>query len=181
MEEVVQPTEIDRIREQFHRELTEVLPLQGPHRLGFRGGGATLDLYSLGRGKLYYASVYIDRPDTARRYWNAFGFYDGNPRGQQRIAVEINIPNPPNRQVAAFFARDSASNEILLLHDGRIGGGKEGVSRTQFLMYSGLKSITVKSSRERKAIVVAKLGDPQLVSDIEAFVRTVGAFKASVD
>lgn len=181
MEELLVPQQIDSAQEQLDRELKEALPDIGPHKLGYRGGAHTLKLRSAGRHRLYYASVFIDRDDTAKRYWNAFGFYDGNSHGAQRIAVEINIPNPPSRQVAGFFARDLSSNRISLLHDGKIGGGKEGVTRSAFIDHSGLRPVIVNPKLGREAIVIATLGDADLVVEIEKFVRAVASFKNSLD
>ncbi|HYD37870.1 MAG TPA: hypothetical protein VEA60_09670 [Allosphingosinicella sp.] len=182
MEEVLESKAIKQAQVALDLQLKEILPNRGPHRLGYRGGGQTLDLYSEGRGRLYYASVFIDRAGTASRYWNAFGLYDGKPHATQRIAVEINIPNPPTRRVAGFFARDPRSGELFLLHDGKIGGGKEGVTRAAFLRHTALQTVQVGSvSREREAIIVARLGSRSLAGDIENFALAVAAFKESLD
>lgn len=180
MDELLNSKEILAAQEQLDRELKVLLPACGPHNLGFRGGSKTLDLFSRGRGSLYYASIFLDRADTTPRFWNAFGFYNGIPGKVQRIAVEINIPVPSSRQIAAFFARVPASGELVLLHDAKLGGGKEGVCRTGFLDHSNLRLVNVESSAStRQAIVVAKIGAPSLIDDIEVFARAVEAYKAS--
>lgn len=182
MEELLKSKEITEAQAKLDSELKDLLPDQGQHRLGYRGGGQTLNLFSERRGRLYYASIFINHDGTAPRYWNAFGLYDGRPHSTQRIAVEINIPNPPTRRVAGFFAREPHSGELYLLHDGKIGGGKKGVTREAFLGHSRLETIQVGSGlQERKAIIVAKLGDASLVRNIEDFARAVAAFKESLD
>jgi hypothetical protein len=182
MEELLKSKEIVTAQEQLDQQLKDLLPDQGQHRLGYRGGGQTLSLFSEGRGRLYYASVFVRRGGTTPRYWNAFGLYDGKPHSTQRIAVEINIPNPPSRRIAGFFARQPRSGELFLFHDGRIGGGKKGVSRAEFLRYSALQTESVGSFRgDREAIVVGKLGSGTLTRDIENFARAVLAFKESLD
>jgi hypothetical protein len=108
--------------------------------------------------------------------------YDGKPHSTQRIAVEINIPNPPTRRVAGFFAREPRSGELFLLHDGKIGGGKKGVTREAFLRHSALRTVQVGSGlQEREAIIVAKLGSESLAREIEDCARAVAAFKESLD
>ena len=182
MEEILRSTEIKAAQDRLDRELKRVLPDQGPHTLGYRGGGKALNLFSRGKGDLYYASVFIDRAQTAPRFWNAFGFYDGLKHGSQRIVVEINIPTPPNRRVAGFFAKDSEAGEIYVLHDGRIGGGKVGVSRDAFLKHAQLKTTGVKSGRgSREAVIVGRLGDPNIVQQIQDFASAVVRFKESLD
>ena len=182
MHELLKAEEIDRAQDQFDRALKDALPSKGAHKLGYRGGGMSIDLYSKGRMSIYYASVFLNRNDTAPRFWNAFGYYDGKSHGQQRIVVEINIPNPANRQVAAFFARDATSGDIFLLHDGKIGGGKVGVTRAAFLEFTQLPTTRVKSGhRHREGIVIGKLSDPSIVLDIEKFVGAVLQFKESLE
>lgn len=182
MEELLKSKEIVQAQAQLDRELKDELPHLGQRNLGFRGGSKVLDFFSRGKGQLYYASVFLDGRGTTPRYWNAFGYYNGKAHGSQTIAVEINIPNPPSRRVAAFFARNNVTQDIFLLHDGRMGGGKEGVCRTGFLRHSQLALASIVSpTQPRQAVVVTKLGSRSLVSDIDSFARAVVAYKESVE
>ncbi|HZG45960.1 MAG TPA: hypothetical protein VEZ41_06795 [Allosphingosinicella sp.] len=180
MIEITDPAEIEAAQDQLDQQLRRELPSQGVHRLGFRPGGKDLELHSSGRGRLFYASDFVTK-NTTPRWWNAFGFYNGKTHGQQRIAIELNVPKPASRNVAAFFAKQIGSGDIYLMHDCKMGGGKAGVCRSGFLQHSGLSTVEVSSPRGlRKAVVVARLGDDTLASRIALFARAVTEYKEGV-
>ncbi len=182
MEELLGSQAITAAQEKLDDQLKNSLSSLGPHMLGYRGGGKRLDFFNAGKHQLFYASTFIDRDDTTPRFWNAFGFYDGNANATQRIVAEINIPVPASNGIAGFFARDLKSGSVHLMHDGRVGGGKIGVSREAFLAHSRLFTTEVKSiGRERMAIVVAELGQADLIERLTSFVRAVESFKQSLD
>ena len=179
MQELFKDREVRGSQAMLDAQLTTELANFGVHKLGYRSGNEALTLYAQKKGGLYYASTFLNRTGTAPRFWNAFGIYDGKLHGTQKIAVEINIPLPSDKLVAGFFANNPATDETFLIHDGKVGGGKVGVSRAAFLDHSRLSLVEMTSGR--RGIVIGKLGDPTLISDIERFVRAVTAFKESVD
>ena len=82
--------------------------------------------------KYWFAWAKPDPNDTTPRYWNSFGRYRDN--GNLQIAVEINIPtNSDSKRVAGFFAKDTETGIVYLMHDGGVGGGRKGVGRASFL------------------------------------------------
>ncbi|ESQ79340.1 hypothetical protein [Asticcacaulis sp. YBE204] len=90
---------------------------------GFPSGNVDETVYSNGAGELWAAFTNLEAAAVPRR-WNAFGVYDPK-RQAQMITVEVNTPtNSSSAQVAGFFAKDAASGEIYLMHDGSVGGGK---------------------------------------------------------
>ena len=113
------------------------------------------------------------------RWWNAFGIYEPD-RPAQTITVEINIASDSNTaQVAGFFAEDSDTSDIFLMHSGKVGGGRRGIGKSGFLVWSKAKlvDVTEKAGRIRSGIAVGKINDPDLVGRIWTFVRNVQAFK----
>ena len=57
------------------------------------------------------------------RYWNAFGIGKPIPGKLAHIICEINYPESGlNSRVAANWVKDG--NDILLVHNGKIGGGR---------------------------------------------------------
>lgn len=162
----------------LERNLKGVLKRQGTRNIGFPGGNVDQTIYSAGGGQLWVA--FGGPIDSAiRRYWNAFGIYRPD-RPAQSIAVEINIAAEGNSaQVAGFFAEDGETGDIFLMHSGRIGGGRPGIGKSAFLVWSKVKLVEVseRDGRIRNGIAVGKLDDPDLSERIWTFVKNVQGFK----
>jgi hypothetical protein len=89
------------------------------------------------------------------RRLNWFGLY--SERRSSAITVEINTAyEGRNDQTAGFFARDTRSGRIYLLHSGRVGGGTKGVGMNAFRAWSGEPLIEVVDSAggSRKGLVI---------------------------
>ena len=154
---------------------------QGVMKIGFRTGHLNEEIRSNGAGDLWCAFSDDENAKIPRR-WNGFGIFD-DTHNMQVITVEINVPLKSNgATVAGFFARDSRTDEVYLMHDGGIGGGKKGVGRDAFLAWSGLESVEVERSGKdvRDAILIGRVDANDLPYRIERYVRTVRAFKDAV-
>lgn len=163
----------------LERNLKADLKGQGTLNIGFPGGNADEKVYSAGQGKLWVAFGKPSNNSAVPRYWNAFGVYKPD-RPAQTITVEINIAISSNSaQVAGFFAKDSDTGDIFLMHSGKVGGGRPGIGKSAFLVWSKAKLIEIdeESGKVRSGIAVGKLGDPHLSERIWAFVRSVHGFK----
>jgi hypothetical protein len=113
------------------------------------------------------------------RYWNPFGIYNPD-RPAQTIVVEVNIPHGSNTtQVAGFFAQDSETGDMFLMHTGRVGGGRPGIGKSAFLVWSKAKLVAIarEDGKLRDGIAVARLDDPDLPGRIWRFVTNVHRFK----
>lgn len=142
----------------------------GPLPLGWQGGGRTLEVLWLGAEDLWVAF-----DDLGTRWWNAFGL--GNPfEGASRsIVVEVNPPTSGRDRTCAgaFVMR---GDQRVLVHTGRIGGGRPGINREAFLQaYAGPKV----QVGDETFLLVAEVESPRAPSDIARFVRAVHAFKES--
>jgi len=160
------------------RSLKAALTRQGTRNIGFPGGNVDHTVYSAGERQLWVA---FGGPteDGVPRYWNAFGIYQPD-RPAQTITVEINIAIDRNTaQVAGFFAEDGDTGDTFLMHSGRVGGGRPGIGKSAFLVWSKAKfvDVTEKGGGIRSGIAVGKLDDPDLTDRIWAFVRNVQRFK----
>lgn len=153
------------------------LPRLGRQRVVFRPNFVDIDLYGHGDGRLYFGAREIDE---GRKYWNSFGIFD-RTRSGQRITVEINIRLDDGR-TEGFFAKDEAGH-LYLMHSGRPGGGKPGVSGKNFLAWLKPELLPVFKSTgpTRAGIVISRLDAPNLSDRIEHFVRQVRSFKDAVD
>jgi hypothetical protein len=163
----------------LERNLKSALTRQGVRNIGFPGGNVDLPLYSTGEGELWAAFGGPTKDSAVQRYWNAFGVYQPD-KGPQSIAVEINIPTDSNgAQVAGFFAEDSETGDIFLMHSGRVGGGRPGIGKSAFLVWSKAKlvEVTGENGEVRSGIAVGKIDDPDFAGRVWTFVRSVHRFK----
>ena len=116
----------DTLRKVFKRKVVK--------NIGHPGGTeyrATL----LTDGKYWFWSRHHRAVHTPRRL-NWFGVL-GKENDGVSITVEVNTPyKNRNDQASGFFARDSDTGAIYLLHSGRVGGGATGVGKKHFLAWA---------------------------------------------
>lgn len=161
------------------RNLKAALTRQGTRNIGFPGGNVDQTVYSTGEGQLWVAFGGPIEDAKVPRYWNAFGIYKPD-RPAQTITLEINIAIDSNTaQIAGFFAEDGDTGDTFLMHSGRVGGGRRGIGKSAFLVWSKAKlvDVTERDGGVRSSIAVGKLNDPNLTHRIWKFVRNVQSFK----
>lgn len=132
-------------------------------------------------GTFWFASVELDSNEPTPRYWNSIGQYQA--KGALEITVEINIPIESNsRRVSGFFARDEQTDNVYLLHDGGVGGGRQGIGREAFLAWSGAKLVPVQDSEGgiRHGILITHIQSRDIGALVASFVQTVSDFKQAV-
>lgn len=172
-----------KAQRQLVRSLRGQMENLGDRIMGFPGGNLTTQMHSLGQGRLFFAHFKTDGVGGIERYWNAFGLFDDS-RSSQDITVEINIAvESLSQQVAAFFARDTDSGRIYILHSGRVGGGHEGVGRNAFLAWSKNRLVPSYDRASRPArlgVLLGPIDDVKISARIERFVRQVANFKNAV-
>ena len=85
--------------------------------------------------------------------------------------------------MAGLFADDDKTGHTVLLHRGRIGGGREGIGKTSFMeWYSGKQVKFFDPSHddgEESAVLVADLESSEFLIQLEAFVDAVHRFKTT--
>jgi hypothetical protein len=166
-------------QEKLELALKNSLNPVGIKNIGIPGDNFDIEVYAVGPGKLWVAFGKAGEGAASLRFWNAFGIYRDD-RPAQTITVEINIPIGSNAgRVAGFFARDNGSGDIFLMHSGRVGGGRAGIGKSAFLVWSKAKLIEVFDGQGgiRSGIAVGRLDDPDLAGQIWAFVKSVQRFK----
>lgn len=123
----------------------------------------------------------VDDKAGGDRYWTAFGLGEPIDGRSMSIVVEINFPVAGiNRTVAGAFARTSAGKE-LVLHRGKIGGGRFGVGKERFTerfaSLGGEWHLIRDGNRETKFALVGELESPYFVSQVRGFVTKVAQIK----
>jgi hypothetical protein len=132
-------------------------------------------------GRYWFGSIAPNEDDSTPRYWNPLGEYRAN--GNLQIAVELNVPTDSNsKRVSGFFAKDTQTGQMYLMHDGGVGGGRKGVGQTAFLAWSDSKLVPVADSEGdvRLGVIVAPIDAKETASDIARFLQRTIEFKAAV-
>jgi hypothetical protein len=117
--------EIERLQRRFQTQLQRHFTEPFNCRIGFHGGSWS--------GGVQYSpefDLWVAEQQLENRYWNGFG--SGRPKDSNSISGEINFPYEGiNRRIAGVFALEDNEN-ILVLHRGKIGGGKPGIGKNFF-------------------------------------------------
>lgn len=147
--------------------------------VGFRGGQVQADVFYRADLDLWMAFG-----EEENRYWTAYGFGAPGRRFTASIVTEINPPREGiERGIAGAFAVDS-TGAIYLLHRGKIGGGRKGISKSLFLPYhqraGGVLERVLDGNQTSNVIVIGALTDEKLPAHVASFVHSVASFKATV-
>lgn len=190
LELVNSESEKHKLQVSLQSAFRNTLAHQGVRKVGNPGGTDDLEIFSNGRGELWYGhQIAPTRHDeksgrakhATKRHWNAFGLF--NPHTEpQSIIVEINIPIDSNSgNVAGFFARDVHTGTSYLMHSGKVGGGRKGIGKKAFLQRSNYQLDEVRTPTGlREGIRIGCVDSPSIVREVEAFVSRVKAFKVFV-
>ena len=146
-------------RENFSREV------------GFRSGQASIMLRWNEKNSFWHGEK-----KQQNHYWICFG--DTYPEDDKKfnIIVEINTPRAPSHGRAGLFLEDD-KGRIYIAHTGRVGGGREGVNKTNFISYYLKRDGRVTNiAKNRKVVVLGELNDT-LPKKIASYVKMVRQFK----
>jgi hypothetical protein len=105
------------------------------------------------------------------------------PERDLQITVEINVAySGRNDQVAGFFAHDSDTGGVYLLHSGRVGGGTTGVGKSAFLAWSDhrLTEAIDSDGEPRLGVIVMPVEGPGAVHALSRYVDQIAQFKIAV-
>lgn len=147
--------------------------------IGFPGG-TEVDALVFTDGSYWFRSA-DHRYDTHRKL-NWFGEYN-ETSPSLNITVEVNTPYKGiNSAVAGFFVRDTDTGNIYLFHSGRIGGGKSGVGKKAFFLWSDLKSqeCTHSKNKSQYGTLVMPIDGTTAPRAAIRFIRKVADFKRAV-
>ena len=178
---IVKPKEISDAQKLLEENLAKTLPKRtGKYTIGFQGGNIIKD--DLHADQNIWFVTKKDNSVPVPRYWNAFGTADQLIiQGSNHIAVEINVPlKGAPESVAGFFAK-KADGKIVLLHSGKIGGGRKGIGKNEFLKWYKKPFLEAQVSGKmdaRQAILISDINSKNIASNIASFVKAVAAFKS---
>jgi hypothetical protein len=149
--------------------------------IGYPGGRVrNAQIYTNGR-YWFRSADHKDKEAANPRRLNWFGRFSDNPGFG--IIVEINTAyEGRNAQAAGFFARDSDTGAIYLLHSGRVGGGTKGVGKSSFRAWSEEPLIEISDSAGdiRNGLIVMPIEGVAASRSAVRYIDTVDQFKLAV-
>lgn len=161
--------------------LSKYLKRESDYALGHQGN--TLENIVRFNDKMWWSTFDLDDNKKSPRYWNGFGLLPFKNNGTQDIVVEINIPHEGiNGRVSGVFAKDPGTDDVFLLHRGRIGGGRKGIGKHSFKEW--YRGSWVKASEGNKkifeAIMITRIDSKYVIPNIYNFILQVKQFKDEV-
>jgi len=145
-------------------------------------GGSTHDAKVYTDGTYWYwPGGKYDKNTPNPRLLNWFGLF--NEETGLNITVEINVAlEGRNDQAGGFFARDSNTGRIYLMHSGRVGGGTKGVSKEKFLAWSNaeLHEAIDLTGKPREGIIAMPIDALGATQPCVQYIRKIAEFKIAV-
>ncbi len=172
---------IARYQNEFKTILSEHLKEEGNYALGHQGDNFEHTVKF--NDKIWWSSFDIDDSETSPRFWNGFGLLPFKNTGTQDIVVEINIPHEGiNGRVSGIFAKEPGTNDVFILHRGRIGGGRKGIGKDSFKEWYRGSWIQVSEDKKKtcEAILITSIYSENVIPNIYNFVSQVKQFKDEV-
>lgn len=169
--------EIRKLHQQFHKQLDKYLTDQIDCWVGYPSG-------SFEDNVKYYSEldIWISKAEHHNKFWNGFGV--GRPLAGKNNSLngEINFPYEGNyRKVAGAFAVEENGN-ILVLHRGKIGGGKPGIGKSYFTdNYRGDFITAIDGDRETNFCLVGELNSLHFPIQISNFIHEIYRVKKLED
>ncbi len=145
--------------------------------VGYKGGSMSLALHWSDDVQMWMG--YESAEDVQiGRYWTAFGLERPFPDQNMSITAEINFPMEGiDRRLGGAFIR-SPEGGILVVHRGRIGGGRNGIGKSLFWdNYRGRMRMAIDGDRETDFAVIGDLDSPSFAYEVRNFVAEVERIK----
>lgn len=168
---------------QHHLELAIHLDFQKKIKknIGYPGG-TVFDAQVQTDGTYWFWSTdHVGKDVINPRRLNWFGLVSDSQ--SLDISVEINtVYEGRNDRIAGFFARDSETGSIYLMHSGRVGGGTEGVGKEAFLAWTNQQPIEVldSSGDVKEGIVVMPVQGIAVTQPAIFYINNIANFKQAV-
>lgn len=99
------------------------------------------------------------------------------------ISVEINtVYEGRNNKIAGFFACDSETGSVYLMHSGRVGGGTTGVGKEAFLAWSNEEPLEVidSSGGVKEGFLVMPVKGMAATRPAVNYIKAINSFKKAV-
>ena len=118
--------------------------------------------------------IWISVQNLDTRFWNGFGIGRPTEGANNSLAGEINFPYEDiDRRIAGAFAQED-NGQILVLHRGKIGGGKKGIGKTFFTdNFRGDFVTAIDGDRETDFCLVGELNSQHFPRQVSNFIKEI--------
>ena len=119
-------------------------------------------------------NIWLSHLKHDNKFWNGFGVGRPIEGKNNSLNGEINFPFEGNyRRVAGAFAEEDNGN-ILVLHRGKIGGGKPGIGKHYFTdNFRGDFVTAIDGDRETEFCLVGELGSSHFPRQVSNFINEI--------
>lgn len=119
-------------------------------------------------------NIWISTQEHNNKFWNGFGLGKPVEGKNNTLNGEINFSNEEiNRRISGVFAREDNEN-ILVLHRGKIGGGRPGIGKKYFTNnFRGDFVNAIDGNRESTFCVVGELNSPHFPKQVANFIKEI--------
>jgi hypothetical protein len=160
---------IAELHKRFHNQLDNFLTETIDCWVGYPGGNF--------EDTVKYSpdlNIWLSHFDHDNRFWNGFGIGRPFEGRNNSLNGEINFPfEGINRRIAGVFAEED-NGTILVLHRGRIGGGKQGIGKQYFTdNFRGDFVIAIDEDRESELCLVGELQSPHFSRQVSNFINEI--------
>ena len=164
---------ITKYQRQFIQQLKTTCREKIVCTLGYQGSSDELTVYYSEKFDFWFTAH-----ENVNRYWNAFGFGRPQEGKSNSITVEINPPYKGiSRNIGGVFGHDK-NGEVLVLHRGKIGGGRVGVGKQLFFdNYRDEPIIADDGGIENEFCLIGSLSSSHLPRQVGNFVSEVHRIK----
>lgn len=165
--------EIERLHKRFHQKLNKYFNQNIKCVIGYPGGSRE-DIVKYSPE----LKVWISILELNNRYWNGFGISKPGKGSNVSLVGEINFPYEGiDRRIAGVFAKEENGN-ILILHRGKIGGGRKGIGKSFFVdNFSGEFVIAIDGKRETEFCLVGELNSIHFLEQVSDFINEIQRVK----
>lgn len=165
--------EIKKLHGQFHKNLDKYFREQINCWVGYPGGNF--------KDTVRYSTnldIWISVQELDTRFWNGFGIGRPTEGANNSLVGEINFPYENIvRNIQGAFAIEDNGN-VLVLHRGRIGGGKPGIGKTYFTTnFRGDFVTAIDGDRETEFCLVGELNSKHFPRQVSNFINEIYRIK----
>ena len=123
-------------------------------------------------------NIWISVREHDNKYWNGFGIGEPIEGRNNSLNGEINFEyQGMNRRISGVFAIEDNS-KVLVLHRGKIGGGKVGVGKKLFTQnFRGDFVTAIDGDRETEFCLVGELQSPHFPRQVANFINEIQRVK----
>ncbi len=161
--------EILKLHGQFHKMLDKFLTVGVDCWVGYPSGTFNdIVMYSP------QLNIWLSHGEHDNKFWNSFGIGEPVEGKNNSLIGEINFPKEGiYRRIAGVFGVEDNGN-ILVLHRGKIGGGKPGIGKNYFTdNFRGDFVKAIDGNKETEFCLVGELKSQHFPQQVANFIKEI--------